>query len=229
MDSLRTYFKIEAQNQSPEEYIQVVDSEYYLKLLDNRDMTEKYLNAYKEAVKLNDMTVAGQQFERMMHKVYMKLSAENGDVPFDGHIQADGNTKEGVQQIRKGKYWMPSVPNFPGIDAAVWTDDDDFYNVQYFAGKRHGFNARQFKTTFLNHIPGNVGSNAHTSGKCFVTYVKPSDQNGTPVAISAYHYREVVIDVTTLQTVMESAPRAFWAGGRAGGVGFTAPTSTLTL
>jgi hypothetical protein len=224
IDSLRTYFKVIPKGPGPERYIQLVDSGYYLKLLGDRGMSEKFLNAYKEAVKLNDMTVAGQQFERMMHKVYEKLVVAE-DVPFDGYTQAEGSTREGVQQISKDKYWVPSVPNFPAIDAAVWKGNDEIYCAQYFAGKRHGFNTRKFKTTFLNFIPDNAGKNAVRDGTCFVTYVTPSDQpNQKPAEIDGFHWRQVVIDVDTIETVMKSAPAAFAANGE--GMPFEPPTGT---
>lgn len=209
-DTLRTYFEIKNERQG-DRHVQIVDSEYYLGLLSDRDMAEKYLGAYKEAVKLKDMAVAGQQFERMMHKVFMKMAIENTTVPFDGHIQAHGNTKEGVTQIKQNKYWMPSVPNFPGIDAAVWTDEGIF-NLQYFAGKRHGFKVRAFRSTFLNHIPGNAGRTASKDGKCFITYVVPSDQDQKPDAIPEYHWRMVQINVDSFETVMESALVVFETG-----------------
>lgn len=58
-DTLRTYFEIKNERQG-DRHVQIVDSEYYLGLLSDRDMAEKYLGAYKEAVKLKDMAVAGQ-------------------------------------------------------------------------------------------------------------------------------------------------------------------------
>ena len=189
-----------------------MDLVYYLKLLGDRDMSEKYLNAYKEAVRLKDMTVAGQQFERMMHKVYEKLVVEE-DVPFDGYKQAEGSTREGVQQISKDKYWVPSVPNFPSIDAAVWNENDEIYCVQYFVGKRHGFNTRRFRSTFLKYIPGR-GTNKEKENTCFITYVTPSDQrNQEPANIDAFYWREVVIDVDRIESVIESAPAAFEGNG----------------
>ena len=36
-----------------------------------------------------------------MHKVYMEMAIENTTVPFEGHIQAHGNTKEDVTQIQQ--------------------------------------------------------------------------------------------------------------------------------
>ena len=182
-------------------------------------MSEKYLEAYKEAVNLNDMTVAGQQFERMMHKVYEKLTGQ-GSVPFDGSTQAKGKTREGVQQISKGKYWVPSVPNFPGIDAAVWNDDDEIYCVRYFVGKRHGFHTRRFQSSFLDSIPGRD----RKENTCFVTYVTPSDQTEqVPEPIDEFHWRKVDINVDTIDSVMESAPAVFAVNGE--GTPFSAPTA----
>jgi hypothetical protein len=68
-----------------------------------------------------------------MHKVFMRISKEGDEaVPFNGHIRATGTTIEGVRQLKKNKYWMPSVPNFPGIDAALVGDDGFVFGVQYF-------------------------------------------------------------------------------------------------
>jgi hypothetical protein len=201
-DRLRTYFELERTD--PAEYIQIVDSGYTLSILGDRDMGDKYLEAYKEAIKLGEMHMAGHHFEKMMHQVFIRLAVSgNAELPFDGHTQATGKTIEGVRQLTKEKYWIPSVPNFPGIDSAVVTASGDVLGIQYFAGKRHGFKARAFKNAFLNHLP--VGD----TDSCHIVYVVPSDQQGRPTDVITFPSCVVQVDVTSMTTVMQSAINVF--------------------
>ena len=54
-------------------------------------------------------------------------------------------------------YWIPSIPNFANIDAALLLKDDEGGNVtlwcfQYTIQKDHKFNARAFRTKFLQPV-----------------------------------------------------------------------------
>ena len=59
-DTLRTYFIEKGKGC----YLQIVDSAYALSLLDDLEMETKYLDAYKEAMTLDEKTVAGLYFEK---------------------------------------------------------------------------------------------------------------------------------------------------------------------
>lgn len=206
-DGLRNYFEVEKSD--PLQHIQIVDSGYALSLLESREMEIKYLDAYKEAVKMTEMTIAGLIFEQMMHTVFIRLAqADRKMVPFRGHVKATGTALEGVRQIEKEKYWIPSVPNFPSIDAALIDDGGSIVGVQYCAGKRHGFKERAYKCSFLNHIPGTLNANKDSSR---IVYVVPSDQQGRPndTDMATYPSKVVVIRCDTMMTVMEDAPTVF--------------------
>jgi hypothetical protein len=204
-DRLRTYFEVE--NSNPLQHIQLVDSGYALSLLENREMESKYLDAYREAVKMTEMTIAGINFKQMMHKVFIRLAqADSKVVPFCGHVKATGTTLEGVRLIEKEKYWIPSVPTFPSIDAAFIDNGGSIVGVQYFAGKRHGFKERAYKCSFLNHIPKALNANKDSSR---IVYVVPSDQQGRPNDTTTYPSTVVEINCDTMMTVMEDAPNVF--------------------
>jgi hypothetical protein len=51
---LRTYFRHESRG-----HIQIVDSEYVLSLLLDKEMESEYLDAYQEVVQLDEKAVAG--------------------------------------------------------------------------------------------------------------------------------------------------------------------------
>jgi hypothetical protein len=202
-DTLRTYFKEKGKGG----YIQIIDSAYVLSLLDDLEIETKYLDAYKEAIALDEKTVAGYQFEKLMHKVFVRISKECGDEsPFNGYIKSMGTAIEGVRQIEKNKYWMPSVPNFPGIDAALVCNDGTTFGAQYFAGKRHGFKVKAFKSQFLNQIPQEVGADLDS---VWIVFVVPKDQNGEPDDLDALESRVVTIDTESMDTMTRDAMKVF--------------------
>jgi hypothetical protein len=201
-DTLRTYYRHESKG-----HIQIVDSEYVLSLLLDKEMETKYLDAYHEADQLDEKAVAGHHFEKSMHKVFMRISKEsNAAVPFKGYIRATGTTIEGVHQLEKNMYWMPSVPNFPGIDAALVGDDGFVFGVQYFARRRHGFNVRAFKSQFLRQKPQDVGADTDSA---FIVFVVPKDQNGDPANLDEFKSRVTKIDCESIETVTRDAKTVF--------------------
>jgi hypothetical protein len=206
-DQWRTYFQVGPTEDV--EYIQIVDSGYILALLGNRDMGDKYLEAYTEACTVGELTMAGHYFEKMMHQVFIRLARSgSADVPFDGRIQASGNTIEGVCQLKNEKYWIPSVPNFPGIDAAVVSSSGKVTGIQYSVGKRHGFKVRAFENTFLRYLPEGC------KGECNIVYVVPSDQRGLVTDDFTFPSRLVAVDVASMTTVMQTAINVFAAVDR---------------
>lgn len=179
-------------------------SDYVLSELGMSRMDEEYLSSYSKAVQLGDMVIAGQYLEKMMHIVFIRLAGNDAD-PFDGAIQITGKACEGVCQIRNGKCWIPSVPNFAAFDASALRSDGKITYVQSFAGKRHGFEQRAFTNSFLNHIPGEANANTFDS---LVTSVFSSYQKGEPMEINL-ESRVDQIDVTTMETVLQSAVNVF--------------------
>lgn len=203
-DTLRTYFR-ENGNKGP--HIQIVDSAYVLSLLENSETETHYLEAYKEAIKLEAKAIAGHHFEKLMHKVFVRMSKEEGEGPLKSHIRSEGTTIQGVRQLQqKNTYWMPSVPNFPGIDAALVDSDGTIFGVQYFAGARHGFKVRAFRTKFLNHIAQEVGANADSVR---IMFVVPNDQSGRPDDLPDFDNRIIEIDVESIESVIRDAKKVF--------------------
>jgi hypothetical protein len=149
--------------------------------------------------------MAGRHFEKMMHQVFIRLARSSGtaDVPFDGHIQATGSAIEGVRQLQKDKYWIPSVQNFPSIDAAVVSTTGAVTGIQYLVGKRHGFKAGAFERTFLRHLPEGNKDN------CKIVYVVPSDRQGLATDDVSFPSRVVEVDVASMTTVMQTAIHVF--------------------
>jgi hypothetical protein len=123
----------------------------------------------------------------------------------DGHIiQATGSAIEGVRQLQKDKYWIPtSVQNFPSIDAAVVSTTGAVTGIQYFVGKRHGFKARAFERTFLRHLPEGNKDN------CKIVNVVPSDRQGLATDDVSFPSRVVEVDVASMTTVMQTAINVF--------------------
>ena len=153
------------------------------------------------------MAMAGNHFRKMMHQVFIRLAKQGcPQLPFDGHIQATGIALEAVRALESGKYWIPSVPNFPAIDSALVDGDGNVLTVQYFAGKRRGFKQGAFKSSFLNHIPVEAKANIDAT---FVTYVVPSDQAGRPTDHIECQNRTIEINVSSMETVIAAAPSVF--------------------
>jgi hypothetical protein len=139
-----------------------------------------------------------------MHNVFVRISKECGDKgPLNGYIKSVGTTIEGVRQIEKNKYWMPSVPNFPDIAAALVCDDGSTFGAQYFTGKRHGFKVRAFNSQFLNQIPQEVGADRDS---IWIVFVVPKDQNVEPDDLDDFESRVITIDTESIDTVTINLP-----------------------
>jgi len=142
-----------------------------------------------------------------MHNVFVHISKECGDEgPLNGYIKSVGTTIEGVRQIEKNKYWMPSVPNFPCIDSALACDDGSTFGAQYFTGKRHGFKVRAFNSQFLNQIPQEVGADRDS---IWIVFVVPKDQNVEPDDLDDFESRIATIDTESIDTVTRDAKKVF--------------------
>jgi len=136
--------------------LQIVDSQYFARLLHDRCSLEEYYNAYTHAKNTGLSSAAGCHFEELVHRLFYKCPR-----PIDGVIQNTGPGAEGVKQLKKYRfYWVPSVPNFANINAALllmdYTDDGEevitLWCFQYTVSKDHPFNAKTFRSKFLRPV-----------------------------------------------------------------------------
>ena len=115
-DRLRAMFNGESTSEHMPKSIQIVDSKYVMRILRGRIGLGKLLEAMKLGETIKSGTVVGVYFEEILHRWFLEHTPEG----IEGVLASTGNTAQGVTQlIQTGIYWMPSVPNFPNIDAAV--------------------------------------------------------------------------------------------------------------
>jgi hypothetical protein len=139
--------------------LQVVDSQYYARLLQDRVGLEDYYNAYVHAKNRGLSSAAGCHFEELLHQLF-----HNRPNPIQSFLQSTG-TGAGVSQLSAVScYWIPSIPNFASIDAAlVLKHSDDsvtawtVWCLQYTVAKEHAFNSRTFVVKFLRPLLKNFG------------------------------------------------------------------------
>jgi hypothetical protein len=132
--------------------LQIVDSQYFVRLLQNRIELEQYYNAYVHAKSVGLSSAAGCHFEELLHRVMQKHPK-----PIIGTIQSTGTGAEGVQELSKYSwYWIPSIPNFANIDAALVLKKQDgsatIWCIQYTVAKEHSFNSKTFLLMFLRPV-----------------------------------------------------------------------------
>lgn len=158
--------------------LQVVDSQYYARLLQDRVGLEDYYNAYMHAKKKGLASAAGCHFEELLHQLFHKLPSPIRDV-----LQSTGTGAEGVDQLSDfWIYWIPSIPNFANIDAALLTRDSDgtvtVWCLQYTVSKEHKFNSRTFAIKFLRPLLQKFGlKSKDVSVK--IVFVVPHDVYGS--------------------------------------------------
>ena len=128
--------------------LQIVDSQFYAQLLRDRCGLEDYYIAYSHALKAGLPTATGCHFEELLHRLFFKCPS-----PIVECIQSYGKGSEGIDQFKKGAYWIPSIPNFANIDAAMLTlDSGKLICFQYTISKSHTFNPKTFRTKFLRPV-----------------------------------------------------------------------------
>lgn len=143
--------------------LQVVDSQFFAHLLQDRCGLEQYYNAYIHAKKTGLASAAGCHFEELVHQLFHKCPQ-----PIEECVQSVGSGAEGLAQLTKYRvYWAPSIPNFANIDAALLLEsgaeeegsEEDrggqratVWCFQYTVAKDHKFNSRTFRTKFLRTV-----------------------------------------------------------------------------
>jgi hypothetical protein len=129
--------------------IQIVDSQYYARLLQDRVGLEDFYKAYVHAKKRGLSSAAGCHFEELLHQLFHKRPN-----PIQSVLQSTRKGAEGVHQLSAFScYWIPSIPDFANIDAALVVKHVDgsvtVWCLQYTVFKEHAFNPRTFLLKFL--------------------------------------------------------------------------------
>lgn len=154
-DRIRTMFNGESEiphlSSSP---IQIVDSEIVLRCLRGRLNLDSYHRAFMFGGEIQSGTVVGVYFEEMLHQWFTESppSGVKGVCrPEKGKTGAAGVG----ELVKKGLYWIPSIPNFPNIDAAVIIKDV-LYVFQYTKRGDHEFNQESFWINFVSVVRSKV-------------------------------------------------------------------------
>ena len=152
-DRLRMMFNGESESDRlPEEPIQIIDSPFVARLLRGRQTMESYHSALVKGKVIGSGSVVGMYFEELLHQWFKDTLPQ--DV-VSVH-QATGTGREGVDELtREGVYWIPSIPNFANIDAAVVLGSV-LYALQYTKSDRHAFNVDTFWDEFCVVVYGTI-------------------------------------------------------------------------
>ena len=149
-DQIRTMFR----RGNPDFFgdcLQIVDSQFFAHLLQDRCGLEEYYNAYMHAKDTKLSSAAGCHFEELLHRLFRKCPQ-----PIEGSFQGIGTAAEGVAQLTRYRiYWIPSIPNFANIDAALLLDTEDgvtLWCFQYTISEDRKFDPRSFRSKFLRPV-----------------------------------------------------------------------------
>lgn len=147
-DRLRTMFNGETVSKAIPDAIQIVDSAHVLQILRGRLPMKSYFAALLRGKAIKSGAIVGVYFEEILHQWFKEsLPREIAKV-----CVSTGTTAEGVEQlVEKNTYWIPSVPNFPNIDAAVVLGRV-LYSFQYTKASNHGFNIDTFWQDFVTVV-----------------------------------------------------------------------------
>jgi len=131
--------------------LQIVDSQFFAHLLQDRCGFEEYYNAYMHAKDTKLSSAARCHFEELVHRLFAKCPQ-----PIEGSVQGVGTGAEGVAQLTKYRiYWIPSISNFANINAALLLETEKgvtLWCFQYTISEDHKFDPRSFRSKFLRPV-----------------------------------------------------------------------------
>jgi hypothetical protein len=185
--------------------LQIVDSQYFVRLLQDRVELDQYYNAYVHAKNRGLSSAAGCHFEELLHRVFQYLPK-----PIEGLVQSTGTGPEGVSELSKySLYWIPSIPNFANIDAALALKNADgsttVWCIQYTVAKDHSFNGNTFLVKFLRPVLRALGLKLeNVSFKIY--FVVPQDvyqvfKSPKEVEEAGYEAKTAFVDCSTPEAV----------------------------
>ncbi|KAL3914067.1 MAG: hypothetical protein SGILL_006250, partial [Bacillariaceae sp.] len=153
----------------------VVDSQYVVRKLISELESKDIVDAYNLARALNLQSAGGWFYEEILHRLFAQYKSMQDEV--QDWIKPKGSGAEGVDEfirvcLEEGDkvYWVPSIPNFANIDAAILVGST-LMCFQYIVRKSHTFEKDSFWT-------GLVGRMVHEKvqiDKVCVVFVTPSD------------------------------------------------------
>lgn len=132
--------------------IQIVDSAFVMTCLRGRLNLESYLRALKFGKEIGSGTIVGVYFEEIIHQWF----TDSPPTGITGVCRSKGTRAQGVLELKtEGIYWIPSIPNFKNIDAAVVLGRV-LYVFQDTVRRGHGFNEDTFWQEFVAVVRGQV-------------------------------------------------------------------------
>lgn len=220
-DRLRTMFNgrvVPATFRIPDA-MQIIDSAYVLQLLRGRLSMDNYFMAMRRGKAIQNGSVVGVYFEEILHQWFKDtLPSDISQV-----CASSGTAAEGLEMlVEKNTYWIPSVGNFPNIDAAAVLGSV-LYCYQYTKSSVHGFNVGTFWQGFVTAVrsrlefdrvhvyivlPDKVTSTLVVEfRKTWTSGTRSSADRVEIVCTSSY----VNVDTTTVGTIRSSALAGFSA------------------
>lgn len=157
MDSLRSMFMSPLQYSAKRAIgMQLVDSDFVLSQLSLKLDVGALLEAYDFAVKLRDGIVAGQYFEKVLHR-----SIEiNHPGQVIRTIRSTGTGLEGVNELNEvNAHWIPRIPSFADIDSAVVVGET-LHVIQATIEQTHSFDVGRFWDSFAQIVRSKLSFDA---------------------------------------------------------------------
>jgi hypothetical protein len=153
------------------------------------------------AKKTGHQLAAGDYFEELMHCLCCS-EPEQFSPTILGFIRSRGKGAEGVRELNvPNYYWVPSVPNFVNIDAAIVTSDGHMWCFQYTTHKTHTYKKRRLRPHLLNIVNQTLPPVQDTT----VIFVIPNDITFTaPETGDECDVKVAYVDCTNLETVKQS-------------------------
>lgn len=150
---LRTMFRVETDTSDQVMLMyQMMDSPFVIRELRRRLSLQTYFNALALGKAMGSGAVVGVFFEELLHKWFEEVLPD----PVSSSYKATGTGAQGVTQLKSiNVYWVPSIPNYPNIDAAVVVNGV-LYVFQYKKRTGHPFNADTFWQDFVSVVCGQV-------------------------------------------------------------------------
>ena len=152
------------------ETVQYLGSQYLARLLQSSLSLQDTINALMYAKGTGIQSLYDWNFELFCHKIFQVYSEALNKHSEDSAMQSpsftfdicqgEGKGKESVAYLtKKLLYWMPSIPNYANIDAAIVLEEGatlTLYCTQYTVSTKHGFNCKTFYSDFFWLIPESV-------------------------------------------------------------------------
>ena len=199
VDALRSIYRKEKAGVWDEVDI-VVDSQYMVRKLHEKVDGEELLSSFHSAKERGYFKASADYFEELMH---WKLSQSDAFPSISSSVKSHGSGADCVRMLTATNcYWVPSIPNFVNIDAAIVRPDMHVWCFQYTTGKNHSYKKRKLRSQFLNILNESLGQQV---GSATIIFVVPVGTNfSLPDTAGECDTSVVTIDCTNLDTLDKS-------------------------